>query len=290
MYSCKSCNYSTDNRWNYNKHLETNKHHKNINSSQLIPTYPNLSKNYEYICPHCNNSYKQKCHLTRHLKKCEQNIISTNELQKKIKKLEKENKKIKKENIEIKNENVELKHQIEIHNTEIEYLKKSEKQLTQTQNINSNNKITNNITQYIISTYPNAPNIEAPKEIVDKDKYIYKGYSKGFSELINDMYCKNIDPKDRSIWCVDASRNKYLLKYKDKWNIDLDGKQFCDITKDKIAQMYNDYVCELLQEATNGFPDKILSLQEFTVDVLGAKKIPNDAKKFLVFNDSKKLE
>ena len=54
--------------------------------------------------------------------------------------------------------------------------------------------------------------------------------------------------------------------------------------------MYNDYVCELLQNAKDGFPDKILSLQEFTVDVLGAKKIPNDAKKFLVFNDSNKLE
>ena len=202
-----------------------------------------------------------------------------NKFNKKINKILQENKGYKQEIKNLKN-----KHTIEILETENTLLKKHEKNLIHTQNVNSHNKI-NNITQYIINKYPNAPNLEAPKEIENLEKYSDMGFPKGLSQMINDEYCKNIDPEDRSIWCVDPSRNKYLLKYKDKWNIDLDGKKFCDITKDKIGQMYNDYVIELLSEPKEGLLNSIMTLQEFTVEVLGLTKIPNDAKKFLVFNN-----
>ena len=84
--------------------------------------------------------------------------------------------------------------------------------------------------QIIINNYNNAPNLEAPPiEDMTKNefqRYINKGIPKGLVELIRDHYVTNIPNEERSLWCVDQSRLKYLIREEDKWKVDLMGQTF----------------------------------------------------------------
>ena len=44
LYNCKSCNFTTNRKFNYEQHLETQKHKENA----------------EFKCNTCNNYYKYK--------------------------------------------------------------------------------------------------------------------------------------------------------------------------------------------------------------------------------------
>ena len=57
-------------------------------------------------------------------------------------------------------------------------------------------------------------------------RYINKGVPKGLVELIRDYYVTNIPNEERSLWCVDQSRLKYLIRAEDKWKVDLMGETF----------------------------------------------------------------
>ena len=120
--------------------------------------------------------------------------------------------------------------------SEIKHLNKTihsvkDKQLSVLQkNLKPNN---NNNTQVIINNYPNAPNIGFPDDIkVDKslNQYVQLGGVKGLGKFISDHWAKDINHIDRSIWMVDPSRNKFLIRHKDSWVIDMDGIQFQELT------------------------------------------------------------
>ena len=82
----------------------------------------------------------------------------------------------------------------------------------------------------IINNYNDAPNLQAPPiEDMTREKfrkYINKGVPKGLVELIKDYYVKDIPNEERSLWCVDQSRLKYLIREEDKWKVDLMGQTF----------------------------------------------------------------
>ena len=79
MYICNLCNYKTNKKFNYDKHLKCKKHINNKEKSQL------------FFCEHCNKSYKYHKSYLNH--SC---INDDNELKKIFKKIIKENKEIKK--------------------------------------------------------------------------------------------------------------------------------------------------------------------------------------------------
>lgn len=60
-YNCKICNFHTDNKKDYNKHIETIKH-KNIIDFE--------NKTKEYICKNCDKKYMSRNGLWWHQKKC----------------------------------------------------------------------------------------------------------------------------------------------------------------------------------------------------------------------------
>jgi hypothetical protein len=136
--------------------------------------------------------------------------------------------------LRLKEQNHKLEHDIK--DTEIDYLKKGT--ITNSNNNNSNN----NITQYIINNYPNAPNIVVPDKIENMGKYIYTDTEKGISNLVNDLYCKNKKPEERSIWCVDLSRNKYIIRMDNLWKVDLNGVQFCKNILYSLGTQYITYM------------------------------------------------
>ena len=63
-YTCESCNYITDNKKDYNKHLLTAKH------IRLTDTNAKSPECCSYICNSCGNSYKHAPSLCKHKKKC----------------------------------------------------------------------------------------------------------------------------------------------------------------------------------------------------------------------------
>ena len=59
-------------------------------------------------------------------------------------------------------------------------------------------------------------------------------------EKFYDNYAKDIEPKDRSLWCLDQSRIKYLVRDSNDWKIDINGKKIKEavipVIKDKLFE------------------------------------------------------
>ncbi len=164
MHHCNICNYYTLESIKIRKHYNTQKHIKNTNAIN------NLNTNNDLICSICNKEYKYLTSLKKHQMSCNKIENSSlmndkiNELKKDYEyKLEIEKLKLELElkirNEQLKTENEQLKNEyekkLEIERLKSEYelkLKNQEceslKQITTT---NSNNNITNNITNINIS-------------------------------------------------------------------------------------------------------------------------------------------
>jgi len=74
-YSCENCNYSSDRKSSFEKHLQSEKHvAKVINKTQStnIPTLiQQISNgNQNFICQYCRNTYSSQSNLNKHLNKC----------------------------------------------------------------------------------------------------------------------------------------------------------------------------------------------------------------------------
>ena len=65
IFICNLCNYKTDKKFNYDKHILTRKHLKSINGNEFVEK--NSEKIYE--CEMCNKNYKDLSGLWRHKKK-----------------------------------------------------------------------------------------------------------------------------------------------------------------------------------------------------------------------------
>lgn len=66
-FVCKSCDYNTSNKKDYNKHLHTAKH---INRTQLNEKSPKIPKSTIYCCDICNKQFNARNSLWYHKKKC----------------------------------------------------------------------------------------------------------------------------------------------------------------------------------------------------------------------------
>jgi hypothetical protein len=199
-FFCENCNYKTGKKYNYDKHVLTQKHLKSINFNEKV-----AKSSKPYMCPYCNKEYKDYSGLWRHKKNCNtQQVIQI------------DNEPIDKQLIlMLIKENSELK-------TLMTEVIKNGTHNSNTNNItnNSNNK-TFNLNFFLNETCKDAMNImdfvdSIKLQLSDLVKVGEIGYIEGISSIII-QNLKNLDVTQRPIHCTDKKREVLYVKDENKW-------------------------------------------------------------------------
>ena len=124
IYNCEKCQYTTTVKCNFEKHLKTKLHEKNVskviqNGQNVIQNYPegypklstdvskiiqesindeennDIENDNKYICKICQNKYKYNTGLSKHYKKCKE--VSVQNLMKELEEKDKEIEEMKKQ-------------------------------------------------------------------------------------------------------------------------------------------------------------------------------------------------
>ena len=229
-YHCELCNYATQRKFDYEKHLITVKHLRMTNDDENDENDDEKDENDEngatnkYKC-NCGNTYKYRQGLFKHKNKC----ITTHKVLKTVDTKKKEINasavmELIKENQEFKNMMIEQQKQVlDIQKQLVEMSK--ERKITTNNNNNSNNTTNNNnqfnLNFFLNETCKNAINFS---DFIENIKVSYDdlennaklGFVNGMTKLIVDNL-KQLELNDRPIHCTDAKRETIYVKEDDQW-------------------------------------------------------------------------
>jgi len=221
-FICNFCDYNTNNKKDFSKHLSTDKHKKkdkstNFNKFQLI-----TPKNPQIFDCKCGKIYKERSGLWRHKQKCNKQEcpeLNANWV------------------IELLKQNQELQKSL------IELSK--EKTVTNNSITNSNNK-TFNIQVYLNEDCKDALNISEfvssiQLQLHDLEETGRLGYVDGVSQIITTKL-NDLDATKRPIQCSDVKRETLYIKDENKWIKEDDKKEkiktaIKQITRKNIQQI-----------------------------------------------------
>jgi hypothetical protein len=206
-YSCESCQYKTDNKTEYYRHILTRKH------ENATKCYINATKN---TCD-CGKTFKHHSSFYRHKKTC------------KIDEIEKNNNTNTPNNLDtlqiIANlfqeqlkENKELKDLIVEQNKQLLEFNSKEHGTT---NITNNNKTKFNMNFFLNEKCKDALNLmdfvnDLQIQLTDLENVGRLGYTEGISRIfINGL--KQLDVSKRPIHCSDVKREVLYIKDQDAW-------------------------------------------------------------------------
>ena len=231
IYNCKTCNFISSNKKDYNRHVLTIKHSKKMIEEKGYSVIQNYSKNVIqkplFLCESCGKKYKYKSGLCKHQKKCNS----------KTQKVEVENKDLRNEITELRTKIFEQMHESAINlnttmkafiETQKEDNKKNLEQMETFKNIipkignTYNNKLSINV--YLNEKCKDAMNITDFVEnltisledlMYTKNHGFVKGISNIFVKQLQDM-----EPTQRPIHCSDKKRLQFYVKDENKWEKD----------------------------------------------------------------------
>jgi len=210
VYECLICDYITCNKYDYDKHIHTNKHQNMVLSIESCDSSINItekSQKNSYKCI-CGKEYKDSSGLWRHKKKCncESDVDDTlvNNESNEIQELKDFMKYLMKENSEMKNMMMEV-------------IKNGTHNTTHT---NSHNK-TFNLQFFLNETCKDAMNImdfvdSVKLQLSDLEKVGEIGYIDGISNIIV-KNLKALDVEKRPVHCTDSKREILYIKDDNKW-------------------------------------------------------------------------
>jgi len=264
IFICNLCNYKTDKKFNYDKHILTRKHLKSVNVNEFVKK--NSEKIYE--CETCNKNYKDLSGLWRHKKKCKplEDVKQITDSSNNTLILE-----LIKQNQEFQKQILELVKEKGFGNI--------------TNNTNSNNKTTNNrfnINMFLNEKCKDAMNImdfvdSLKLTLQDLEKTAELGYVKGITNIIVNGL-NELDIYKRPIHCSDVKRETLYVKDNNIWEKENEekkkltraikhisiknAKQVGEWTKENKG--YNDSSCKkndkylkIITEANGGEPEEI---------------------------------
>jgi len=231
-YHCKSCDYITCDKKDWNKHILTRKHKKTQNPDKMI-------KNVEFICKFCEKGYKYKSGLSRHKKKCKMNpeifcgkngnvtqkLPSEANLKKGTTLFEKKEK---------QDDDISLKEllmqQLKQQNDTIELLKQSiETNTKMMPKIGNNNNNTISINLFLNEQCKNAMNLtDFINQVQVSLEDLQYSKNNGFIEGVTNIFTKqlkDLKPTERPIHCSDKKRLQFYVKEDDKWSKDANNEK-----------------------------------------------------------------
>ena len=243
-FSCENCRFYTNNKTDFNRHVLTRKHEKNVknvceicgfltnNKTDLerhkmtLKHKKNVSKRKwkqqnAFLCEYCNKEYKTSCGLWKHNKNC--NDITGGALQHHIQ----PNSATKETTLKMQENNI-----IKIIVEQNQLLQQQIKELLPKigNNNNSNNKINiNNIQIFLnedckdalnLTDFVNSLNITLEDLLFTKDKGLISSTQ---NVIVNGL--KSIDRTKRPIHCIDEKRKIMYVKEDGKWDKDRENKR-----------------------------------------------------------------
>jgi len=221
-YYCEKCNYSCCKKYDWNRHILTSKHHKEIVGNILeIKDGQKGQKGQIYQCNNCEKKFNTNAGLWKHKKKC-------NEEQQHEKK--EEDVKEKEEPTDKELIMLLIKENSELKNLVIKVLENgimNNSHNTNNTHTNSHNKAFN-LNFFLNETCKNAMNIT---EFVDSIKLQLSdlmevgelGYVEGISKIIV-KNLNNLDETVRPIHCTDKKRETMYVKDQGEWTKEDDNK------------------------------------------------------------------
>ena len=271
-FCCVPCQYITSNKKDFNKHLITAKHEKNVNVTEMKQNGDKYKCANKYTCK-CNKIFTNRTSLWRHTKNNCNNTVEVTESTTMLKLIQ---------------QNEEFKTIIMEQNNKVLDLCEIVKNnvitpATVTTNntmINSNNK-SFNLNVFLNEKCKDAMNmndfVDSIQITVDDIEDMGKlGYVNGLSKLII-KNLKAIDVHLRPVHCTDQRRETVYMKEKNKWNKDNDDKEqirnFIKLIANKNSKnvnlfkrkypdcddyysKYNDQYNKIIMEAFGGFNTK----------------------------------
>jgi len=260
-YECTCCNYSSHDKFNYNRHLISKKHlHKYAEkvAQEAIPSQSHRnaisnpsSNEKDFKCSFCNKSFATSANIARHKQSCSEKQKLTETLTNKINELTTALKQ-KDETIDHKDDTIAI-------------LKSENAHLKSVVNdVGSIVKTSVSTMAYVVKNYKDAPaliplkdykmlNYDQPDdEFVEElgSKFKHKLLGEYIAEFIVENY-KKTDPAKQSLWNSDTSRLTYIIrdivtKKKVDWKVDKKGvnttKYVIEPLIDHIEKMVREYI------------------------------------------------
>jgi hypothetical protein len=256
IYSCDICNFQCKHKWNYDKHLLTEKHQKNVHGN---------TEETKHICNQCNKEYTNSSGLWKHKKHCVINDVREPEplentftpqlimevfnqskgLQEFLVEQNRElqNKLLEKET-ELQNKLLEKENQLLVQNEEHhkQIIELASRQISNTNNTNINTQNNNqfNLQFFLNETCKDAMNIvdfvnSLQVQIADLEKTGKLGYVEGISSIFL-KGLKQLDISMRPIHCTDLKRETVYVKDEDNWNKEDEEKAKMKLAIQRIAR------------------------------------------------------
>ena len=215
--SCKYCNYQTKYKKDYNRHIQTNRHLKNVSSNTTIPTK-------KYKCDNCSKEYSYRQGLYAHRNKC--NVIKEKEMNKILNVVTTQHTLVETfvENHQtiVEKQTSLIENQSSLINELTMKINELEKKQSIVNNITNNNNIKFDINVYLNETCSNALNFEdtIPK-IFDLEMFKnFDGNKTHNKEQLNKYFhnlWKNIPQIERPIQTKSVKNKNWWIKCKDQW-------------------------------------------------------------------------
>ena len=194
-YKCETCNYSTDRKFCYERHLLSEKHQEKVKEKvHETSLEQNRNNAHSYKCCFCDQDYATAGSLARHKKSCSEKKSLENKHHEEILALKKKYK----EKIKILKKDFEHMH--DLHNKDISHFKETndhlKDEISQLQ-LNLNNaghilKASVSTNKYIMRRYKNAPALAPPED---------------YSKLTYDRPKRNEDDEDNNDHVVSDSED-----------------------------------------------------------------------------------